>query len=291
LLRSSLRALFFFAVAIPFADLSACSSDSSTTTSELNPPRLRVDSIASAGGVPWTRSETDGCIRPGNDPNRTLSVNIGPLDTAGHLVSPGSQPISWTLAPPGSCSGTPPCGYLILSVCASGVSNCNSRTPASSGVQQIIAAGPSIPVRMSGFATPTGSFTFHVELWDEDTTPFNDVNGDLQPSSGQQLSAGEAVVQVTDDCVGRPIPTDSGAPPPPTDGGSPDTGPSIPVDSSTPLPDATTPDATLPDTGAPPPDAHPPDATTPVDARPPPDATPPPTDSGPVPPTDAHTGG
>jgi hypothetical protein len=257
--------------------LSACSNDSSSTSTTLDPPHLRIDSIQTVGGAEWTPGSP--CLALGTDPAKTLSVNAGPTDGAGHLVSSSSPPVLWTIAPPQACTGTPPCGFLVLTM-----DSCTSMDPASCGADpashaEIVSGARSIPVSMAMFPNPLGFFRFHIELFNQDATLAVDENGKHYPT--------EEVVEFTEQCGGGVPPpvTDSGTPP--RDGGTigPDTGPTEPTDSSVaPLPDA----SSHPESGTPPNDA----TTTRPDAKPAGDAHVPdaiaPGDSGaPIVPTDA----
>jgi hypothetical protein len=176
------------------------------------------------------------------------------------------------MAPPQACTGTPPCGFLVLTM-----DSCTSMDPASCGMDpashaEIVSAARSIPVSMADFANPLGFFRLHIELFNQVATLAVDENGKHYPT--------EEVVELTERCPNvPPPPADSGAPH--RDGGAdaqvigPDTGPSVPTDSSVaPVPDA----SSHPESGAPPDaaatrpdakpsgDAHAPDATTPRDS-------------------------
>jgi hypothetical protein len=206
---------------------------------------------------------------PGTDPDKTLSVNVGPSDKSGHLVSSSKPPVLWTMAAPQACTGTPPCGFLELTI-----DSCTSADPSSCGTDpsshaDIVSGAPSIPVSMAKFANPLGFYRFHVELKNQDATPAEDENGKTYPV--------EIVVELKEQCgdVVPPTPTDSGTPH--RDGGSdaqvgPDTGPIGPTDSSV----GPVPDVSVPESGPPPNDA-----TTRPDSAPASDARPPePSDSG-----------
>jgi hypothetical protein len=231
---------------LALAAVSACDTSSTAAPTTLDPPHLTVDSIQSVGAPTWT-PETP-CLTPGTDPAKTLSVNVGPRDASEHLKSASNPPVPWTMAPPGACSGTPPCGYLELTMDA-----CNSEDPSSCGTDPssyalIVAGSPSIPVSMAKFANPLGFYRFHVELKNQDGTPAEDGKGKTYPA--------EVVVELKESCgTAPPPPKDSGAPH--RDAGSdaqvigPDTGPGGPTDSSvTPVPDASVPDSAPPPSDA-----------------------------------------
>jgi hypothetical protein len=275
-------------LALALVALSGCDTSSSAAPTALDPPHLVIESIQSLGAPTWTPEITGGerdaslpCLMPGTDPDKTLSVNVGPSDKSGHLVSSSNPPILWTMAPPQACTGTPPCGFLVLTL-----DSCTSADPSSCGTgpssehAEIVSAAPSIPVLMKMFANPLGFYRFHVELKNQDATPAEDENGKRYPA--------EVVVEITEHCgsVVPPTPTDAGTPH--RDGGSdaqvgPDTGPSGPTDSSVPVPDVS-----VPESGPPPSDA-----TTRPDGAPASDARPPePNDSAaPVGPADATSTG
>lgn len=255
--------------------LSGCDTSSSAAPTTLDPPHLGIDSIQSLGGATWKPGSP--CLTPGTDPSKTLSVNVGPSDDSGHLVSSSKPPVLWTMAPPQACTGTPPCGFLVLTM-----DSCTSADPSSCGTDpsshaDIVAGAPSIPVSMAQFANPLGFYRFHVELKNQDATPAEDAKGKRYPT--------EVVVELKEQCGDTvpPHPMDAGTPH--RDGGSdaqvgPDTGPGEPTDSSV----GPVPDASLPEAGPPPNDA-----TTRPDGAPTSDAhVPEPTDSGaPVGPGDA----
>jgi hypothetical protein len=200
LLRSSIREPFLAAASVVLLSLTACTSSSDSDS--LDPPHLRIDSIETPGGSAWTPGGSQDCVQFGSDPMHTLSINMGPNDRAGHLLSPNRPPVSWTLSPPLTCAGTPPCGFLALTVdscvTADAVTCNNDRNKR---VAVIVSAGPSIPVAMKD-ASP-GFYRFHVELYNPDSTQAIDRAG--------KLYAAEQVVNVTTVCGSSPpIPTDGG---------------------------------------------------------------------------------
>lgn len=266
---------------LTLAALPACSSSSTAAPTTLDPPHLRIESIQPVGGPSWPADPP--CLAPGTDPAKTLSVNVGPTDGSGHLISPNKPPTAWTISPPQTCTGTPPCGFLVLTL-----DGCTSSDPASCGTDpsshyEVIGSGPSIFVSMAALPNPLGFYRFHVELKNQDATPAEDEKGDTFPA--------EVVVEVVERCGERPPPVDSGAPH--RDASSdaqiigPDTGPSEPRDAGV-IPDG----SAVPEAGPPPTDAATPN---PDGAQPRPDAHVPvpdaartPVDSGPViPPRDA----
>jgi hypothetical protein len=213
-----------------------------------------------------------------NECQQIAAVNVGPNDGAGHLKSPSNPPVIWTISPPATCIGTPPCGFLELSVysCLSADEATCSPDP-----DQIIdSAGPSITVNVAQVSAdaslPANRFyRFKVELFNPDATQAVDRNGKTYPA--------DLVYEVNAPCAPpAPPPPDGGRPgrdaapdvsTPPTDGGKPP-----PPDATPPPPDATTPvdasspprDSALPSDGS---AVIAPDAATPTDAGPlPPDA-------------------
>lgn len=254
----------------------ACTSSSASLS--LDPPHLRIDSIETTGGSPWTRGGSQDCVQFGADPHRTLAVGVGPNDGAGHLLSPGVTPVSWTLSPPLTCTGTPPCGYLVLTVdsCVTGDPATCSDSGASN-VAPVASAGPSIPVEMGN--NSDGWYRFHVELYNPDASHASDSTGKPYPA--------EAMVQVLSECASLPSPPLDGGKPlvdAGRDASRPDTGvpPDVAprdatpgVDTGAPHLDAGPPrdassDAALPDASRPLDASRPRDATLPIDARPPP---------------------
>jgi hypothetical protein len=191
LLRPSFKnTSFAIASVCALVALSACTSSSSSVS--LDPPHLRIDSIATAGGSPWTPGGDLDCVQLGSDcPERTLVIDMGPNDKAGHLLSPSKPPVSWTLSPPLTCAGTPPCGFLALTVdscVTSDAATCSSKTH----VAQIVSAGPSIPVAMGDQFPSLGDggadqssdgqyFRFHVDLLNPDSTFARDTTGKAYP--------------------------------------------------------------------------------------------------------------
>ncbi|HVW29399.1 MAG TPA: hypothetical protein VHC69_28735 [Polyangiaceae bacterium] len=271
MLRPSARFPLFAAAGV-VASLSTGACTSSSSNPSLDPPHLTITSVDNRG-VPST--ESDG----GQSCAQIVTVNVGPNDGTGHLVSPATPPnlpVSWTISPPQTCVGTPPCGYLQLRVypCLSADASTCSSTP----VQIIDSGGPSISLTI---ATTTGDasvgfdrfYRFQVQLFNPDTSPAVDVNGkSYSKDVVQEVNAACAVAPPPPQSDGgRDASADASAPPK-------EAGPLRPPDAAIPPPpDATTPmDATLPRR-----DASPPDAPPPPDAAHPPDAT--------LPVPDAHT--
>ena len=273
MLRSLLGKKSLAVVAIAAALAPAACTSSSSNTGSLDPPHLRIESISTTGSSPWTRDGSQQCVQVGDDPMHTLAVNVGPNDGTGHLVSPSSPPVAWTLSPPLACAATPPCGFLQLTVdaCTSSDPNSCSNDPATH-VALIDSAGPSISVPMKDASV--GFYRFHVDLYNPDATPAKDSNGKAYPT--------EVVVEVTTPC-GTPSPSPPPDAGPPRDAGhdavAPDTG--IPVHV-----DASLDGARSPDTGAPQVDSGiRPDASPVSDgSRPPQHDAATPTDAGPKPP-------
>lgn len=260
--RSPLNMLFFATAAVvpAIADL-GCTSSSST--SSLDVPHLTA--TISPLGLSGTDGGSSTC-------EQIAAVNVGPNDKAGHLLSPGSTPVSWTISAPQTCVGTPPCGFLELTVysCSS-----SDHATCTHQVQVIDSAGPSITVR--GLASDAGAssdfYKFHIELFNQDATPAVDRNGKTWPA--------DAFAELNAPCHPPVPPEPDAAPPmrdasmdvsvPPTDASSirppdattqPKSDATTPVDASPPMRDAAS-DGPLP----PAPDARPPDAGRAPDAQ------------------------
>jgi hypothetical protein len=264
--RSPFKVSFLAAAAVVPALVDVgCTSSSSTTS--LDPPHLTA-SITALGVTSGTPGGPQTC-------DQIAAVNVGPNDGAGHLLSPSKPPVSWTIAPPLTCIGTPPCGFLELAVYS-----CLSSDPATCSTdpdQVIDAAGPSITVTVASMTDPAIPFDhfyrFHVALFNPDATPAVDRSGKPYPA--------DVIHEVNAPCA-PPAPPEPDAAPPPRDA-SPDVSvppkdatPPPPPDAPPPKPDATTPVDASPmhDSALPPPDALPPqpDASAPRDAGRLPDA-------------------
>lgn len=197
------------------------------------------------------------CIQvPGAASAYSVAVSVGPNDGAGHLVTDDHPPVSWTLSPPLTCVGTPPCGFLVLTVGAC-IDPQDPSCPDVTGdpVTVIASAGPSITVPLAA-----GAYRFDVELHNPDGTRVADRNGKVYPPAHKVFTVDgscTALPPVTDGGSShRDAATDAathrdGAVVPPTDGGK------VPVpDAATPM-DASTPaDAAPHDAGTAVPDAR-----------------------------------
>jgi hypothetical protein len=293
--RSTFRELYFTAGTVAALASSGCTSSSDSQS--LDPPHLQIESIRTPGASAWTRGGSQDCVQfgadaPGADGHggHTLIVdvgNVGKKDPSGHLLAPGATPVSWTLSPPLTCAGTPPCGYLVLTVdpcTTSDIATCS--TP--NRIATVVSAGPSIPVSMGN--NSAAFYHFHVDLFNPGTpgesnvTPAVDRTGKTYPA--------DVVLDVLDQC-GTPSPPLSDGGTPLVDAGRdasflPDTGVAIPSDGAL-APDtgATPPDAAVRDAST---DATLPDATIPVDAALPVDAARP-TDARVTIPVDARSNG
>jgi hypothetical protein len=234
-----------------FADL-ACTSSSSSTS--LDPPHLTA-SITAIGVTSKAADGTQNC-------DQVVAVNVGPNDGAGHLKSPSNPPVIWTMSPPQTCVGTPPCGFLELTVSPCATADPTTCSTQTADQQVIDSAGPSITVTVaSKVATPFDQFyRFQVELHNQDATLAVDHSGKTYPA--------DIIAEVNAPCA-PPAPPPADAASPMRDASADVSKPHMDASNPTRPPDATT----LPPT----------DATTPMDAsRPVRDSAPP---DAPLPPS------
>jgi hypothetical protein len=208
------------AAAVALAMLAACSTSGSSASATLTPPHLSIVGFRAAGS-PESTPGSDACVAVGTDPDGTVVVVLKVNKDSGGLLS-------WTFESPSpaSCSGTPQCGFVALTICSAPVpgdpapADC-ADNPTS---REFISAGTTVSIPVASLPVPLGAHHLHVELRNSDGSA---------PASGSALKA--FVTDANVDFCPSPVATDAGTAPDATttdagahlDGGS-DATPALP---------------------------------------------------------------